>query len=449
MLSLTFLLLAFLLMATESQSFEVLPLNVTHLSTGNGLWMPSGAVTLQEGVICAQAYQEPCAECKHQLTAVCTFDGGKSFSVQQTKYPFCAHRGVVVGGTLHCPLKVDNVSQNVINITVVSYKGNVSLLENEENTTMTFSYIPGEEVTDIEFRGNTLFLTDDQIYLMNAVVKRNTSLVHVLFQSDDGYIWSVRSKIPLDPLDNAELMLRGRNRLMVSTYNSSHHYVVSSGYQGRWWGSVHYVDTESRPAALAVGNGISIESGITNKSGLLELAGLVEGKPKVKSVSLVDLYKNVTNASQIPDNFTLGCDNELPCLTTSHIALMRTREGNMTALFGFVSTTTKRKTVVGLTLLIDDTEEKNERLAELRKLEEEAKQREEARLKYLRDLEEKKQKEREEKLRREQERLLKFQNTDEENIKIAVSRLSEDGEMIVVREVDPDLVDLEKQAFFW
>nr|CCC94385.1 unnamed protein product [Trypanosoma congolense IL3000] len=446
-----FVVLGFWTFITCSRAFELSPINVTHLSTGNGIWRPSRAVTLQDGVHCFQAHQEPCTDCRNELSGVCTFDRGNTFSVQQTTHSFCGNRGVAVNGTLLCPLRIGNVSKNVINVSVVSYRGNEHLIENlEENRTLSFNYIVGEEVSGIDFKGNTLLLDDGKTYLMNAVIsKANASSHHVLFDSVDGFNWNFRSKIPFDALDDSALMMRGTNRLMVSTFNATHHYVAFSGYLGRWWGPAHNVSVRGLPSTLTVTNGIILESGLSNKTGVLELTGLVEGKSKVKVVSLIELYKNVTSLDQIPGNFSSGCVNELPCLTSSQVVLSSFNEGNVTVFFDFVSTTTNRKTIAVLSLAVNDTEEQNERLEELRKYEEEMRKKEEERLKYIKELEERRQREREEKLRREQERLANFQDADKENINIALSRLAEDGEMIVVREVDMETVDLEKQSFFW
>ncbi|KAG8346230.1 hypothetical protein ERJ75_000940000 [Trypanosoma vivax] len=435
--------------ASTSYAFEFSRGNVTRLSANHSVWKPSGVVTLEEGVICARAVQENCSSCKNTSTAVCTFDKGSTFSVEQTHYAFCGDRGVIVDGSLLCPHKVQNISGSAINVSTVSYRGNMTLTENlTDDKVLSFFHNLGD-VTSIEFPGNTIFLNDEKMYLMNAVLNRgNASSMHVLFESYNGVSWTVRSRIPLSVISSSTLVAYGDRRIVVSVDNTSERYIVSSAHGGKWWGTVRKLNASNTVATLSLDSGIVVESGLSNLTNVLELAGTVGHKHGSKVIKIVDLYKDAMEVDDFPDNFT-ACNDALECTTSSFIGLASFSKGSATVLFDYLSKRTQLKTIVGVTVHIDDSEEKKEILEMKRKAEEEAKRREEARIKAQREWEEKQQKEREERRKREEERRARFKKNDERYLEEALSKAVEDGEMIVVREVEGEWIDLEKQSFFW
>ncbi|KEG15104.1 hypothetical protein DQ04_00191280 [Trypanosoma grayi] len=435
-----------------SHAFVVTPIQVAHLNTEHDVWKPSGAVRLTESVACARVHQDGCEDGSHNTTAICTFDGGKSLSVQQTQFPFCGDKGVVIDGALLCPLKPHRVNESVINMTVVSFEGEASLEETVKDTTMlSFAYWPGKEITEVGFKGNTIFFSEDHSYLMNVVVTlKNSSSEHVLFYSRDGYIWKALSKIPLDTADESALARHGRQRITVSAYSTREHRIVSSSYKGKWWGHIKFLNASISPSTLFLsGSGVLIESGLSNRSSPLELSGFVEDNTKSKVVRLVDLYREVASSNQLPNDFTTGCNGNVTCLTSSQVTFMDFQHGHVIALFDFVSTETQRKTIAGVTLKIDDSEEVGAILEEKKRAEELVKLREESRKKAQQEREERKKRERQEKRKKDLERLARFAVADAGNIKMAKERELEDGEMIVVRDVVEDLIDIEKQTFFW
>ncbi|RNF05612.1 uncharacterized protein Tco025E_07807 [Trypanosoma conorhini] len=444
-------LLLGVLVVGQSDAFEIVPTRVAHINADHGVWRPSGAVVLKEGVACARVHQESCPECLHELAAVCTFDGANSFSLQQTQYPFCGNQGVVVNNTLLCPSSLKQVNSSVINVTVIAYEWLDSLVEApKEDAILSFHYWPGEEITDIKFKGNTLYFPEDQLHLMNALVVRgNYTLDHVLFSSPDGHVWKAHSSIPLDVADKTALSRTGQQQIAVSAYTKGEHRIVYSFYKGTRWSAIRYLNTSFPPTAVAAGNGIMIQAGLSNHSASLELGGFDEGNSKRKVFKLIDFYVNKTEHNQLPQAFTTECTEEASCLTSSHVALMSLQPGYITALFDFVSGESRRKTIAAVSMEVDDSEEKEAIIQAKKKAEENAKLMEELKIKIQRENSERRRRELEEKRRREKERRDRFIKADMVNIEIATSRIPEDGEMIVVREVSEEMIDVEKSIFFW
>ncbi|RNF05485.1 hypothetical protein TraAM80_04525 [Trypanosoma rangeli] len=440
-----------LLVAGQSDAFEIVPARVSHLKADHNVWKPSGAVILRGGVACARAYQESCPQCPQELTAVCTFDGGNTFSLQQTQYPFCGNRGVVINNSLFCPASLKQVNSSVLNVNLISYDSLDSLVETPNVDKMwTFHYWPGEEVTDIKFKGNTLAFPEEHLYLMNAVVVRgNYTVDHVLFNSSDGQIWKVQSRIPLDVADKTVLSQTGQHQIAVSAYTKGEHRIVYSFYKGTRWSTTRHLNTSFPPATLYVGNGIMIQTGLSNHSASLELGGFDETNLKRKVFRLTELYANKTEHNQLPQPFTTECTEEASCLTSSHVALMSLQPGHITALFDFVSNELQRKIVAAVSMVVDDSEEREAIILAKKKAEENAKLMEELKRKIQHENKERKRKEREEKRREEKKRRDRFLKADMVNIEVATSRTREDGEMIVVREVVEEMIDIEKNVFFW
>ncbi|KAF8292498.1 hypothetical protein TcYC6_0115710 [Trypanosoma cruzi] len=436
---------------SHSEAFEILPTRVTRVNADHGVWQPSGAVVLKEGVACARAHQDSCPQCSQEATAVCTSDGARTFLVQQTNYPFCGDRGVVVNNSLFCPLNLKQINSSVINVTVVSYEWVDSLVETpREDLVMSFHYWPGEEIKDINFKGNSLFFPGENLYIMNAVVVReNSTTDHVLFYSSDGQVWNAQSKIPLDVVDKTALSQSGKYQIAVSAYTKGEHKIIYSFYKGTRWSTPNYLNTSLPPTALIVGTGIMIQTGLFNHTTSLELGGSVEGSSKKKLFHIVDLYKNKTEHNELPQDFTTECIEESSCLTSSHVALMSLQPGYITALFDFVSGESQRKTIAAVTMEVDDSEEKEEIIQAKKKAEESTRLMEELKRKVAQERAERKRKEREEKRRKERERRRRFMEADFVNIEAAKSRIIEDGEMIVVREVIEEMIDMEKSTFFW
>ncbi|KAH9589445.1 hypothetical protein LSM04_009411 [Trypanosoma melophagium] len=447
--SIALLICAFAL--TTSQAFTIIPLESSLLDSKNGLWKPSGGVMLKEGVACARTDQGDCEGCVNETVAVCTFDYGKHFSIQRTRVPFCGNQGVVIEGKLLCPLNAFSVNEGAINFTVVSFEGQASLVETvEENTFLSFSYWPGEAIVKIEFKGNTIHFPEDNTYLMNALVTHaNSSIVHTLFISKDGYTWNAWSKIPLEIKDRSVLTKQGRQKITISNFTSGEHHFISSSYRGKWWDSIKFLNVSVPPTSVVVSSDIVIASGMTNISGPLKLTASINGKTKKKVLNLMGFYKNLTDSSQIPDDFGNDCKESNSCLTSSHVALMKVNDSRTVALFDFIPLNSQRHSLAAISLEIDDSEEKKKILEEKQKAEENARLREEAWKKAQEETAERKRKERREKLRKKREKRARFLAVDAENIKLAKSRLMEDGEMIVVRDVFEDMIDIEKSTFFW
>ncbi|ORC92644.1 uncharacterized protein TM35_000033970 [Trypanosoma theileri] len=436
---------------SNCEAFTVLPLESALLSSENGIWQPSGGIMLKEGVACARANQGDCENCVNETVAVCTFDYGKHFSIHQTKFPFCGNRGVVVDGKLLCPLNNVSVNASATNFTVVSYEGQSSLVETvEEGTMLSFVYWPGEEMVKIEFKGNSIHFPEDNTYFMNAVVTHaDSSTNHILFASTDGYTWKASSEVPLEVNEKSAIIREARQKIKISNFTSSEHHFVSSGHKGRWWDSIKSLNVSVPPASVVFSSGVVIESGMTNISVPLKLTATVNGNSKKKVLNLIDLYKNVTGSSQIPENFANDCKDGKSCLTSSYVSLMKVNDSHIVAMFDFIPLNSQRHSLAIISLEIDDSEEKNKILEEKRKAEENARIREEAWKKAQEENAERKRNERREKRRKERERRERFVVADAENIALATSRFVEDGEMIVVRDVFEDMIDIEKSTFFW
>jgi predicted lipid-binding transport protein (Tim44 family) len=165
-------------------------------------------------------------------------------------------------------------------------------------------------------------------------------------------------------------------------------------------------------------------------------------------------YRNTTNFNCLEEPFS--SDPSDGCASSSYVALLSLEEGTIFAIYDQVASfgpaaADGDQLVLALTLSLNETKEATEaaeKIEAAKKRAEKEKEYEEARQQAQRDAAERRKRERREKNRKDKNRRAEFLEADRANIEEAMQMAKDDGEVVVLRTVDPSTVDIEKDTFF-
>jgi len=191
-------------------------------------------------------------------------------------------------------------------------------------------------------------------------------------------------------------------------------------------------------------------------------------KPTPDPWALRTLPSHATNFSsdfvsavQFGDCYTSSSDKE-GCASSSYVGVVSLKNDTVFAMYdmlrgGYSPSTTSEdavapdQTLFVMKMYLNETKEYNDKLDKIKeeeKAEEKRVENERLRKEAAKELERKKRRERREKIRQDKVKKAQFAKLDQQNIEVAKKHFDEDGDMIVVRDVNMEYIEHEKDTFF-
>lgn len=463
------------LLCASCSAYIIKPVSLHSLGSapvGEYFWQPSHPIPLEDGsvVVRVSRSEDACTECK--ASAVVFRDDGTTASFQLDHY--CGSGGLISESTVSCFVgESAQQSEGQFTVKRVAFELSSQQIVEVEREPALFS-VGDMDVARIQLANNVMYFPEKAVYTVNGkVTLANETVVHVLFRSTDSTQWSVTSIIPF-PFGRFSTTHRlGETKVMLMSGEPGNFSQATSVFLGSRWEKVENVSYAAPLSAWWSKYNTAIYGGIRGRPGVTAMATSSK-KGSEKPIDVTDLHNKLaakqegafTNFSATYKTATafncltapLSIDDEDGCASSSFVAVTSAVNGTVVLFYdkldnGFNAADVQRtSTVFAIKLSLNETKEENDYLAKVEEKKREAereKAREEARKKAQQEAEERKKRERREKNRRDKAKKAEFALRDKVNMEAAVNNMALDGEMIVVRDVDPDYVDVEKDTFFF
>lgn len=371
-----------------------------------------------------------------ELTFLCSFDEGKTFSTIDVSETFCGANGTLIEGELVCPLW-DNMtveeSQARFPAHIYTSTSDGSIQSSENGSISVnfkrIGFVPDNFVLE---GGIYNKLTK---YYFSTVTFKNVTGNHSLFViSPDGFHWDYASDLPFTNGNSLTVVNRGFILGVAQKADDGLIQAVYSRTYGQNWIKIRKTDSSVMPQAVSFSSGLAIESfHDTNVSSLSFLMNCPSSlKPELLSVT--NYHNDFFSEKQITDSssvFLLGIFPLSDKNASVVVIVYEVCASDSCERFSLKFELDDSKEVKSG----EENERNRQRLAEERKMKKE---------KEL----EKKRKAKEEQIRIREEMKKRFDAYDEKFITSAKEFQALDGEMVIVRSsVVRNFVEFEKERF--
>lgn len=471
-------MIAWALLATIATALTLDPVRVVRLGSSGPsqkFWHPSRLVVIDETTAAVRVMRsvESAPPAEQRFGFAYTVDAGKSFYVVNDDNDFCGSAGVIVEGNLVCTTSLIsfNTSSKVAEFGTVKYvfeRGGVFAnpsVKKIPGTTQTFTLTGEWDAVGLSIGEVSLFVSEHNFTLRNGVLRlRNGTDVHLVFNSMDVASWVEWSVVPVPVGDWVTINRAGSHKVLMTIGKNESSIEVTSSYLASRWDSTRNVTAAVPVHMFTSPYGSSVYTGAQGRPGLI-VAYLGKGSRTPKSFDLTAVHNffaengklDATNFSVEYRNTTTlkGCvdgtsvSDVSGCSSSSFIAMGALTNDTLLMVYdklsnGFgVSADEGADEVFAVTVFLNETVE-----IERKRLEDEREQRyERARKQAQKDEEERVKRQRREKLKRERERRTQFAEADKVFID-AAKRESLKDDLIIVRDVNPENLDLEQDTFW-
>lgn len=402
------------------------------VSPGQSLRNPSDLVQFSREKFCFYATDGECNEKNCPRRLICSFDF-EHFSDVDVTLPFCGSKGVVVEEHLHCPqdaLPVDDEDNRRLSFSTVSFSAGDDSLSESLNNEQIFDFKFNNsdfEAVSARFEGNVFKNGRGTHFSVVTLVNEDGERQPSFFRSRNGFEWDFISKLPFTEGTEFHGVWLGGKRFGVTTLLSNGTtQSVTSVYSGKYWSSVKNLNTTAHPHSLSYGSGVRLEYATSNATSRSPTV-FIEGQNNGTALDILPPHAAGGNVLFVSQNTTDG---------KKVIAIHESDADEKGRSLRFSSA------------IVDDREEEEkERLARIEKEVLERKK-EADRLRAQLEQQERQKRERRARLKREEERKEKFHKADAANVERALEAAKETGEVIIIRRVAKENIDLERETFF-
>jgi hypothetical protein len=488
-----------LLLVCAVNAYVLKPVSLHHVGRakpGKRLWRPDRALSFGPelaAVRLSTSHYHCAADGSCEYVTAYTADDGKTWEVKHEYTDFCGTAGILgQDRVLRCITKqllddgledILTFSQHGFSIAPAGIFSSAAMNRLAIPEVAIFNKPPTEEKAPqdiIAFGDQTANFEEYNTYFRNVnLLLANGTEAHALYKSEDGRNWTFVSYIPIPFGEESALMRWGDTKLYVIAGKPGNYSQAESIYMGLRWEKVQASKFSNLMHSYTSPFYTSIYTGLRGLPGLWAAAqGSKKGSEK--PINIAELHNKMvkklleglapataTNFSQafLTNNGTADfiCANEPHstdpthgCESSSDATLTSTQNGTIFMFYdklhnGFGhSEEDKPQEVYALKLHLNETKEQKEheeRIEAEKKKKEQEKAYEEARKKADKEAAERRKRERREKKRRDKERRAQYTLMDEANLERAREEMKKDDELVVIREVDPAWVDLEKDFF--
>jgi hypothetical protein len=444
---------------------------VGRAAPGERFWQPSKAITIGDiGLIRVSRSHDQCNEdCKN---AAVLFNHDGNFNVFNYDL-FCGGGGVVNNESIVCFGKQVTSNESGIHVKRVEYTVNQGELTQKSLEEDSFFSVPGFEHESLRVASNVAHFPERQVYVCTGELKlTNGTKVHAFFRSSDGVHWNMTSLVPFDFHPESTIHRLGETKLMVIAGSPGNYTQATSVFLGSRWEKVENVSYAVPLSTWVSPFFTTLYGGVRGRPGVHAMAA----GPKKGSEKPIDIAhwhnrlaakqdQGILNFStEFKESTRFACDDPFStedsdgCSSSSYVAV--TSLGNGTVFFfydklesGFSEATKERTSAIhAIKAHLNETREETEHAAKLEEKKREAEReqkREEARRQAQKDADERKRRERRDKVKRDKAKRAAFFELDRGSVENAAKYAKQDGEVIIVRDVDPDFVEIEKDTFFF
>lgn len=446
-------------------------LTIGRASPGHRFWQPSKSVVIGDvGLVRISRSEDQCTEsCKYSAAL---FNEEGEFKIFDYDL-FCGGGGVLTTNSVVCHGEQVSSDETGIAVKRVEYSvGDFHLREEvlEENA---FFNIPDMIPATLKVAHNVVYFPEKQVYVCSGeLLLANSTILHAFFRSADGISWNMTSVVPFGFNREATIHRLGETKLMVVAGSPGAYMQATSVFLGSRWEKI-----ENASYAVPLSTWVSpyhttLYGGVRGRPGLHAMAA----GPKKGSEKPIDIAQwhnrlatkqelNIANFSQeFKETTKFSCEDPFSsedadgCASSSYVTMTSIGNGSVFFFYdklenGFAPASEQQSSVVhAIKAHLNETKEENEHLAKLEEKKREAekeKQREEARRQAQKEAEERKRRERREKVKQDKAKRAAFHEMDRVNFESAIPYTQLDGETVIVRDVDPDFVEIEKDTFFY
>jgi hypothetical protein len=464
----------FALLSLGAWSYVLKPqelLTVGSAISGQRFWQPSKVVTIgSTGLFRVSLSEDQCTEDCQSAAIVFNEQGEfKQFPFNQ----FCGSGGIVSANSVIC--HGAQASRNASGVFVKRIEFTVSGLNLDENPLSELSFFETPEVAPhaLSIAPNIVYFPERQVYVATGdLTLENETRIHAFFRSKDGVAWNMTSVVPFDFHKDAAIHRLGETKLMVIVGHPGNYSQATSVFLGSRWEKIENVSYAVPLTTWSSTYHTTLYGGVRGRPGVHAMAA----GPKKGSEKPIDItqWHNRLAAKQDNgiSNFTaeykaanrfeclspFSTDDADGCASSSYVAMTSLGNGSIFFFYdkldnGFGPATADRtSTVFAIKAHLNETKEENEHQAKLEeklKEVEREKQREEARKLAQKEAEERKRRDRREKVKQDKAKRATFLEMDRVNLENALRYSQLDGETVIVRDVDPEFVEIEKDTFFF
>ncbi|CUG15931.1 Hypothetical protein, putative [Bodo saltans] len=466
--------LVFTLLVLGAWSYVLKPQElfiVGDAAIGQRFWQPSKAVTIgTTGLVRVSLSEDQCTQdCR---SAAVTFNEQGEFK----QFPFnnfCGSGGVLTTNSVIC--HGNQGSHNASGVFISRIEYTLSGLDLEEGTSNEFSFFETPDLIprELKIAPNTVHFPERQVYVTTGeLTLENGTSIHAFFRSKDGISWNMTSVVPFEFHNDASIHRLGETKLMVIVGHPGNYSQATSVFLGSRWEKLENVSYATPLTAWSSPYHTTLYGGVRGRPGVHAMAA----GPKKGSEKPIDITQWHNRLATKQDNgianfsaeyksaIRFDClapfstDDADGCASSSYVAM--TSIGNGTVFFfydklgnGFGPASNDRtSTIFAIKAHLNETKEETEHQAKLEEKAKEAereKQREEARKLAQKEAEDRKKRERREKVKQDKARRAAFADGDRVNFENAARYSQLDGETVIVRDVDPEFVEIEKDTFFF
>lgn len=467
------------LFVAVSVAYVIKPLSLSTVGmakAGSRFWKPSRPIKLGEGVGAFRvSHSRDDCEDDCRFSAVVVNEDSADFDTYDFQH-FCGSGGVFENSVLTCIGKALDHNDNVFSFSQLEYAlVDKALSERASNAVASFDVGEFGDALSLRLDGDVLRFEEKRVFLRSGELSlTNGSAIHAFFKSSDGVYWNLTSVVPF-PLGRESTLHRlGETKLMLIAGVPGNFTQGTSVFFGTRWEKIENVGYAAPLSTFVSKFHTTIYGGIRGRPGVTAMAAGPK-KGSEKPIDIAELHNRLVakQGETAVQNFTsefrettaFNCKSEPfstedsdGCMSSSFVSILSVSNGTVFVFYdklrdGFGPAKSDGGSAVhAIRLSLNETKEEKEHEVKLeqQKLEaEREKAREEARRKAQKEAEERKRKQRREKIRQDKARRAEFNLKDQQYIDEALRFSNIDNEMIVVRDVDPDTVDIEKDTFFF
>lgn len=376
------------------------------------------------------------ADSSGELSFLCSFDEGETFSTIDVSETFCGANGTLIKGELVCPL-MDKVAvenyQARFPARIYSSTSDGSFQSNESRSiTVNFTeigFVPDKFVLE----GGTYIKRVDS-YFSTVTFKSLSGTRSIFVFSSDGFNWEYLSNLPFTNGNSLTVLNRGFAVGVAQKADDGMIQGVYSRDYGKRWGGIRRIGSTVLPKAVSFSSGLAVESLLdTNLSSLSILITCPAGM-RPNKVSVTNYHNDFFSEKLIDESSSAFLLGVFP-LSDENVKVV--------AIVYEVCAPDNCERFL-LKFELDDSEEikaEEEFIQNAQRLREEKEKKKQIKLEKERKLEE-------EKMRERQKMKKRFEEYDEKYIISAKEFQALDGEMVIVRSsLVNNFIELEKERF--
>lgn len=437
---------------------------------GQRFWQPSKATSLgTTGLLRVSRSADQCVE-NCESAAVLFNEAGvfKTFMFDQ----FCGSGGIASDSSIVCYGRQSSTNETGVFIKRLEYVVSNLALTEVALDELAYFETPALAPTQLRLAQNVVYFPERQVYVCTGDLKlENGTSIHAFFRSKDGISWNLTSHVPFEFHPDATIHRLGETKLMVIVGSPGNYSQATSVFLGSRWEKVENVSYAVPLTTWSSRFHTTLYGGVRGRPGVYAMAAGPK-KGSEKPIDITQWHNRLATKQGEIANFTseykettrFECGEPFSsvdgdgCASSSYVTMTSLGNGSIfffydKLLSGFgVASDTKDSTVFAIKAHLNETKEENEHLAKLEEKEKEIereKQREEARKLAQKEAEERKRRERREKVKQDKAKRATFFGIDQVNWDDAARYAKIDGETVVVRDVDPEFIEIEKDTFFF